>query len=371
MSIRVFISYSTGDGDWAARLIFEELSTRFGANEVFPASGSIMTGDEFTRAAQRQLTHVDALLAVIGSRWEKAADEFGVRRLDKADDYVRHEIRTAFAHKVRVIPVLLDDRAPLLESNLPEDIAALAHCQYLRLHRCERDVAALVDTLTILLPPDTGEQGRARILDASHGDFAHDPTASPATRAPEVPTQAQEHEPGQLLVHPDPPESTESAIQQLFSELFELANRATNRITNTEVEEKLRRTFNSTGTTDFVGMAGPRGSLGADPVGFGPRGSAGTDGKDGPHARAAGHRGGEFGATEGSVTGCGAGMGARGGASGGGGAGGGILGPAVEAAYRENDGKREHKYLYRVTSDEYFADDRLVPPPVIGEDPSG
>lgn len=79
---------------------------------------------------------------------------------------------------------------------------------------------------------------------------------------------------------------------------------------------------------------GPRGSLGAmESEGFGPRGAG------------------------------------AGGARGAGGSGGGILGPAAGGGHRDNDG--EHKRKYQVTSDEYFADDRLVPPPVIGEDPHG
>jgi serine protease Do len=167
---RVFISYRTRDGDWAARLIYEKLSIRFGADQVFYASRSMKPGDDFPQVIQRQLASIDVLLAVIGSQWEDAANEFGERRLDKDDDYVRHEIRTAFTRKVRVIPVLLDGRAELSESDLPEDIVALARRQYLRLHhRGEGGLAELVERLTMLLPSGTGEPWRVRIRDASGG----------------------------------------------------------------------------------------------------------------------------------------------------------------------------------------------------------
>jgi hypothetical protein len=100
--------------------------------------------------------------------------------------------------------------------------------------------------------------------------------------------------------------------------------------------------------------------------GFGPRGSAGAGGGSGAYGSAASRGGGGFGAAEGSAAGRGAGTGARGA----GGAGGGILGPAMGAGgYQKNDG--EHKRKYLLTSDEYFVDDRLVPPPVIGENPHG
>lgn len=95
--------------------------------------------------------------------------------------------------------------------------------------------------------------------------------------------------------------------------------------------------------------AGPRGSFGAAGTeGFGPRGSAGAGGAGGYGAAGRG----------GALAGRGAGA-----------AGGGIMGPAAAGAQREDDG--EHKRKYQVASDEYFADDRLVPPPVIGEIPHG
>jgi serine protease Do len=166
----VFVNYRTGDGDWAALLIARELSTRFGADQVFHASRSIRPGDDFADEIEQRLANSDVLLAVIGDRWLLANDDLGNRRLDNADDWVRHEIRTAFAHKVRVIPVLLDDVAPLSESDLPHDIAALARCQYLRMHhrdRDDREVAALVDELTTLLPSAANEPWRVRIRDVS------------------------------------------------------------------------------------------------------------------------------------------------------------------------------------------------------------
>ncbi|HET8642990.1 MAG TPA: hypothetical protein VFM37_13710, partial [Pseudonocardiaceae bacterium] len=108
--------------------------------------------------------------------------------------------------------------------------------------------------------------------------------------------------------------------------------------------------------------AGPRGSFGAAGTeGFGPRGSAGAGGAGGYGAAG---RGG-FNAAEAGAAGRGGALAGRGAGA----AGGGIMGPAAAGAAREDDG--EHKRKYQVASDEYFADDRLVPPPVIGEIPHG
>lgn len=163
----VFVNYRTGDGEWAALLIDRELKNRFGADQVFYASRSIQPGDDFAREIERRLANSDVLLAVIGDRWLET-DAAGRNRIDDPDDWVRHEIRTAFAHDVRVIPVLLDDTPLLPKSGLPEDIAPLANCQYLRLRHHGRDdheVTVLVNELTRLLPPRAAEPWRVRVRD--------------------------------------------------------------------------------------------------------------------------------------------------------------------------------------------------------------
>ncbi|HVQ90875.1 MAG TPA: trypsin-like peptidase domain-containing protein [Mycobacteriales bacterium] len=160
----VFVNYRTGDGEWAARLTAEKLSAQIGADQVFYASRSIPPGDDFARDIEQRLAGSDILLAMVGHQWLQIADRSGKRRLDNPDDWVRQEIRSAFAHGLRVIPVLLDGADRLVDSDLPDDIAALAHRQYLRMHhRDERDVARLVDEVRRLLPAPLGERWRVRI----------------------------------------------------------------------------------------------------------------------------------------------------------------------------------------------------------------
>jgi hypothetical protein len=92
----------------------------------------------------------DALLAVIGPAWSTAHDREGRRKIDNHDDWVRREIALAFEHRVRVIPILLDGTAPLRASDLPQEIVALARCQYLRLdHRNDyHDTVRLIRELS-------------------------------------------------------------------------------------------------------------------------------------------------------------------------------------------------------------------------------
>src|SRR5262249_46338813 len=143
----VFVNYRTRDGDWAARLTAQELSAQLGPEQVFFAGRSIPPGDDFVSYIEQRLAGCGILLAIIGRQWLQVTDRSGTRRrLDDPEDWVRREIRLAFEHNVRIIPVLLDGIAPLQESDLPDDIAALARRQYLRLdYRDEMDIAALVE----------------------------------------------------------------------------------------------------------------------------------------------------------------------------------------------------------------------------------
>jgi len=144
----VFLSYRTGDGDWAAVLLMKVLSANFGASRVFLASSSIRPGEDFTQRIAEALSSSGVLLAIIGPRWLSAVGQHGYRRLDDPDDWVHREIAEAFRQGVDVIPVLLDNVERLAESDLPPDLARLANCQYVRLrHRYEHDIAELVTAL--------------------------------------------------------------------------------------------------------------------------------------------------------------------------------------------------------------------------------
>lgn len=150
----VFVNYRTGDGEWAAALVKRELSARFGADQVFYASQSIRLGEDFSREILSGLRRCEVLLALIGPRWVGAVDREGVRRLDKADDWVRREITEAFQCGLRVIPVLMDGIDPLTEADLPDALQRLARCQYLRIHHRsdDLDLPRLVDELVELVP---------------------------------------------------------------------------------------------------------------------------------------------------------------------------------------------------------------------------
>ncbi|MCO1574584.1 TIR domain-containing protein [Crossiella sp. SN42] len=150
----IFINYRTGDGDWAATLIARELTTRFGADNVFFASRSIRLGEDFAESIVEGLLRSDVLLAVIGHRWATITGPDGRPRVQDPEDWVHREIAESFKRDIRVIPVFLDGRGRLSEEDLPAAISRLARCQYLRLHHRndDHDIARLLDELTGLVP---------------------------------------------------------------------------------------------------------------------------------------------------------------------------------------------------------------------------
>lgn len=53
------------------------------------------------------MNQATVVLALIGSSWLRSADEYGRRRLDISDDWVRNELLAAIDSGKSVIPILL------------------------------------------------------------------------------------------------------------------------------------------------------------------------------------------------------------------------------------------------------------------------
>ena len=139
---RIFLSYRRADTPYVARSLFDRLQNRFGAGSVFMDVESVPLGQDFEQAIQDEINSCDVLLALIGPGWLDAI----LRRADLRDDYVRREITAALKAGKSVLPVLVDEAEPPPLGDLPEELAAIATLQGLRLshEKFERDVAELV-----------------------------------------------------------------------------------------------------------------------------------------------------------------------------------------------------------------------------------
>lgn len=147
--MRVFLSYRRDDaGGYAGRLT-DALLQRLGPRSVFQDVTAISPGQDYTVAIDRALADSDAVLAVIGPGWLRAATQRGTPRLLEAGDYVHLELARALARDIRVIPVLVGGARLPEAAELPDDLQELAQRQALELRNetWHRDVDGLVQSL--------------------------------------------------------------------------------------------------------------------------------------------------------------------------------------------------------------------------------
>jgi hypothetical protein len=121
----IFVSYRQDDSASAAGRLFDRLAAHFGKEQVFFDVDTMAPGAELGITIDQSIARSTAFIAVIGKGWLEARATDGRRRLDKPDDYVRAEIRTALRQGKTIIPVLIDGARLPDSKDLPEDIAAL------------------------------------------------------------------------------------------------------------------------------------------------------------------------------------------------------------------------------------------------------
>jgi hypothetical protein len=163
--VKIFISYRRDDTGGRAGRLFDLLAARYGAGRVFQDVTGVAPGTYFDDQVDAAIAGSDVVLVVIGPRWLTSAGGDGARRIDRPDDYVRHEVRAALRADVRVVPVLVDDAELPSAAELPDDLAPLVRRQAVsvRDESWHRDVDDLINRLE-REPTDiaTGPPGRPR-----------------------------------------------------------------------------------------------------------------------------------------------------------------------------------------------------------------
>lgn len=146
---RIFINYRRQDTEGYAGRLYDHLLRYFAVNDVFMDINDISVGADFVTTLEDALAKCDVLLAVIGPQWVNITDEFGNRRLEQPDDFVRLEIATAIAQEKRVIPVLVGGARMPAESTLSDDIKPLArrNAHQLSHKNFATDIETLAETI--------------------------------------------------------------------------------------------------------------------------------------------------------------------------------------------------------------------------------
>ena len=152
----VFVNYRRDDSSSESLAIFNALRQEFGENSAFMDISSLEVGVLWPEEIQSTLNGSKVVLAVIGSNWLRAgSDEWGQRRIDRENDWVRQELAMAITANKRIIPVLVNGaRMPPTEV-LPDSIKALSQRQGIELRRdyWNHDIKLLLAQLSEIINP--------------------------------------------------------------------------------------------------------------------------------------------------------------------------------------------------------------------------
>lgn len=157
----IFISYRRDDSAGYAGRIYDHLRQRFGDEYIFMDVSNINIGADWDQKIREAVSICDVMLAIIGRRWLTASDKYGRRRLDRDDDYVNLEIRTALERNITVIPIVIDNAELPEFDGLPNNLKPILSRQKceIRHDKFYRDIEDLLDELSKLevKPPKKSE----------------------------------------------------------------------------------------------------------------------------------------------------------------------------------------------------------------------
>ncbi len=127
----IFINYRRIDTSTVCQMVKELLSRIFPSTHIFLDIGTIQSGDYWKNVIETNLDKSDVLLSVIGTNWLTASDKYGLRLIDKENDWVRKEIEVAITKNKIVIPMLIDLTEVPPVNVLPKSIDTLFDRQVL------------------------------------------------------------------------------------------------------------------------------------------------------------------------------------------------------------------------------------------------
>ena len=129
MSLEVFISYRRDDAPSEAGRLADAIRHRYGHDSVFMDTSDIQLGIEWPQALRNAIENAKVLMSVIGPDWILARDEYGRRRIDDPEDWVRREIELALEHDKTIMPLLVRRARMIPPNGLPREIASLSSRQ--------------------------------------------------------------------------------------------------------------------------------------------------------------------------------------------------------------------------------------------------
>jgi hypothetical protein len=145
----IFLSYRRTDSAAETGRLYSALRDRFGPKSVFMDSASTAWGESWPEVVESAVAGADFVVAVIGPGWLVAQDEWGFRRIDQPDDWVRRELEFALEERKAVLPLLVGEMRMPPPDKLPAELSELSTKQalYVREETWEADVEGLLQSL--------------------------------------------------------------------------------------------------------------------------------------------------------------------------------------------------------------------------------
>jgi tetratricopeptide (TPR) repeat protein len=151
----IFICYRRSDAAGYVGRISEALTKKFKKRHVFRDLEAIAPGTDFSEAIEKALDAASVFILVIGPDWVSTRNSDGQLRLSDPNDYVRREVTSALARKLRIMPVLVGGARIPLPDELPECLREIANFQAFELSdsRWDFDLDRLVVAVRSVVDP--------------------------------------------------------------------------------------------------------------------------------------------------------------------------------------------------------------------------
>ncbi len=104
----VVISYRRDESASEAGRLYALLQSGYKEGELYMDTTSNSWASSWPDELEAALHTAKAVIAVVGPNWLRANDEWGQRRIDQNEDWVRREFEVALSSGKAVVPLLLE-----------------------------------------------------------------------------------------------------------------------------------------------------------------------------------------------------------------------------------------------------------------------
>lgn len=181
MSAPIFISYRRVDTAAESGRLHSTIIRELGEASVFMDTSSIDPGTQWPQELANALQFAQMVVVVIGIEWLRTSDEYGLRRIDQTDDWVRREIELALNNDKKLLPLLVKGARMPPANKLPASISALADRQAVEIRDAywDHDIKLVIEQLKLVATKDTKRKNASTDLKDASGIYPTPPPEKP------------------------------------------------------------------------------------------------------------------------------------------------------------------------------------------------